>query len=212
MKLLLLDFETVDEGITLGLGAGWVFATNNLETVRFEIVGWSLSILDTETMEFQEPSYYPMNHCNKLILMKYINSTQGIIAHNITYELGCLEVLEINVENKKLYDTAIIAKLYNNEIEHKAGRSAFSLENLSEVFLTKEQRKAIDILIDSAIENKLVLEPKRKGYSIERFRDKVEKWCYQNMDRLSEEVVGKYCNQDLVATGNLFKLFCEAEK
>lgn len=213
MRLLLLDFETVDEGIQKGLGPGWVFKANGLDTVRFQIVGWSTSILDTDTMTFTNPCYKDVTKilCTNS-LISYISECDGIIAHDIRYELGCLEVLEIKVpEDKQLYDTKIMAQLVNNEVEHIAGRSAFSLENLSEVYLPKEQRKAIDILIDAAIENKLVDEPKRKGYNIERFRAAVQKWCYENMDKLPVEAVAEYCNQDLVATANLFKLFIKQD-
>lgn len=219
MRLLLLDFETVDESISLGLGAGWAFAANNLDTVRFEVVGWSTAILDTDTMTFSEPNYFQARtgalqvtpHIgSQSELSNLINKTDGIIAHNTTYELGCLKVLGIDfLKTKKIFDTKIMAQLYFNEVEHLAGRSAFSLENLSEVYLPKEQRKAIDLLIDAAIQNKLVEEPRRKGYNIERFRDKVQKWCYSNMDKLPSNVIGEYCNRDLVATGNLFIKFID---
>lgn len=220
-KLLLLDFESVDFGIQKGLGPGWVFKANGLDTVRFEIAGWSTSILDIDTMMFSGPQYFAyswnlMDNFDREILRTQlsnsINNLDGIIAHDIRYELGCLEVLGIKVtEDKQIYDTKIIAQLVNNEVEHIAGRSAFSLENLSEVYLPKEQRKAIDILVDAAIGNKLVDEPKRKGYNVERFRALVQKWCYENMDKLPVEAVAEYCNQDLVATANLFKLFIKKE-
>lgn len=210
MRFLLLDFETVDEAIGLGLGAGWVFAANGLKTLRFEVVGWSTAILDTDIMEFTRPVYCGNPQTDALLLFSLIDIADGIIAHNVTYELGCLKVMGIDVpKDMKIFDTKIMGQLYNNEVKHISGRSAFSLENLAEVYLPRDQHKAIDILIDSAIDNGHVLPPTRKDYSIERFRKIVEKYCYSNMDKLSQEDVARYCNQDLVATGNLFIKFMQ---
>jgi hypothetical protein len=95
-----------------------------------------------------------------------------------------------------------MAKLYYNELE-----GGFSLDNLSKKYLPADQRKSIDILIDSAINNDLVLKPKRENYNVDRFRDKVKKWCYANLDKIPQEDLASYCNKDIISTGQLFLKF-----
>jgi DNA polymerase I-like protein with 3'-5' exonuclease and polymerase domains len=214
MRLIVLDFETKDPYIDLGLGGGWVYALHNKNHL-FEVTGYGLQWILEEhdgTKVLLPPEYVTLMDWqitpNTLYLKRELEKAEGIIMHNAQYDLGCLKVLGIDIKGLKVYDTKIIAHLYNNTL------MSYSLDNLSKKYLATDLGKNKDVLIDSAINNHLCdhLLPKNKDFDVARFRKKVEKWCYQNMDIIQEkdfEAMAKYATQDVIATANLFLQLCE---
>lgn len=221
MKYLILDFETKDPYISLGLGAGWAFALN-VPTHLFKVLGYSTAIYDTESDQISELRYYTLAGTYKelipgistdelmlAMLEVQLVNCDALIAHNITYELGCLRYLGIHkevIDKLTIFDTVTMSKLYDNTLP------GYSLEILSKLFLKEDQGKNTDLLIDKVIELKLVEPPKREGYNIDNYRRKCRQFAYQNLDILQEkspETVAEYCNADIVATGQLFKYLLE---
>jgi DNA polymerase I-like protein with 3'-5' exonuclease and polymerase domains len=204
---LILDFETKDPYISLGLGAGWVFGIN-VPTHLFKVLGFSFAFYDDKTGELEDLQYVAVKD-NAYETLRYLllQTQHRLIAHNSTYELGCLRSLGFSKEEIDqiiVYDTVIMAKLFDNTL------LGYDLESLSKLFLNKDQRKNTDLLIDKVIELKLVPEPKRAGYNVDNFRRKCKQFAYQNLDVLQEqayETVADYCNADIIATGQLFKYF-----
>ncbi len=201
MILGLLDFETLDLYLkNRKLGAGWPYGLNVPDS-DFKVLGGSMAVIDTDTKNFIElPVYHKNDSSLKDKLQEFINRVDGIVGHNLSYDLGCLEYLRVVYEHKDIYDTLIIAKLYCNEIRD------FSLDSLSKLFLAKEYRKKKNVLVESAIKHRLIKSPK-EGCNLKLYNSKAERFCYDNLDKIQAidfEAVAEYCNFDLVATGHLF--------
>ena len=190
MRLLTIDMETVDKYIGLGLGGGWCYPRNE---EMFRALGWSTQELCSGNVEYR---VYLQD--NLRVLKTELNTYDGIIGHNLAYDLGCLEWLGIDTHKLLVYDILIISKLYNNELH------SHSLDSLAKEYLNIDTQKQNDLLIKCAIETGLVALPKRIGYSQERFYKKVLAWCKTNMDKLPVEVVATYCNADVKVTSELF--------
>lgn len=196
-NLLLLDFETSDKAIGLDLGAGYIFP--NL----FKVLGWSTAILDTTTKQIQMPCYVRHTDDWKQCLFRLIDKFDGIIAHNAQYELGILQYLGMDISKLKVYDTMIIAKLYDNNLFQ------YNLEALSKKFLNKDLQKNKDLLGEVVRKHKLLKTPKGGDVNpdTKTYLTRATKWAYSNMDKIQElepEIMAEYCNQDLIATGHLF--------
>lgn len=208
-NLLILDFETVDKYLSkeINLGEGWTYAIHNKNEQLFKVLGWGLSYIAMS----KDANIYCFNNEDSLAMLKQkLLDCDGIVGHNLQYELGCLKYLGIDIRNKKIYDTMIIAKLYDNTLFN------YSLEALSEKYLLAEYHKDKNILINGAIDHQLCehLKPKTAKASIERYLANVGKWCYSNMDILQSrcpEVMAKYCIQDLISTRELFKFLVKVE-
>lgn len=210
MKYLVLDFETKDPYIGLGLGAGWVYALHNPNSL-FRVIGFSTCSIDNHDPAIKEPlgdpsaPYY--STVNEVpLLNRALQEHDAVVFHNAQYDLGCLLSLGINIDNLVVYDTKIIAHLYDNRLQ------SYSLDYLAKLYLPAEQQKKAESLEDAAIKLGLVkhLLPKREEYNERLFRMKVKKWCYENMDVIQEadfKTMAYYANQDAIVTANLFKFF-----
>lgn len=196
MKVLVLDFESRDPYIKLGYGAGWVFSLH-VQTSIFKLLGYSHATYDMETGELTKPDYVTDLDKNKLEkLLADHNNT--VVMHNAPYDLGCLLVMGIDIKRLKVYDTMIIAKLYDNRL------MSYSLDNLSKRYLQASESKAVELLIDSVIRTEISgINPDTKTA-----RDRIKKWAYENLDLVQSsdlQAVADYANQDIIATANLFK-------
>lgn len=197
MNLLLIDFETSDKAIGLDLGAGYIFPS------LFKVLGWSSAFLDTTTRQIQKPCYARYSDGWAPILLELISKSDGIIAHNAQYEVGILQFLGVDIFKLKVYDTMIIAKLYDNNLFQ------YNLEALSKKYLTQELRKNKHILGEVVKKHRLMKTPTGAAINTETktYLTRATKWAYNNMDKIQElepEIMAEYCNQDLIATGNLF--------
>lgn len=180
-NLLFLDFETKDEGLNGSLGPGWPYK-NKLKVLGFS---WSVD---------QSP---PRWSTDIKFLKNLIKSSDYIVAHNASYELGVLEFLRIDFSNKIIIDTVILAKLYNNNL------NSYSLNYLGKTYLNDE--KFEEEFIKIAEELKLVKTV---------VQDRI-KYCKGNMDVVYEnfpEVVIKYANQDVELLIKLYRFLSDKLK
>ncbi len=203
-SLLCLDFETVDPYIGLNLGPGWVYE-HHLKQGKFKVIGWSdCCINDDNTIT--ESIYYHDIEYDKAYLFKRLDRADGIIMHNAPYDIGCLIVLGYPLEKIKklqIYDTKIMAKLYDNQ------RSSYSLDDLSKDFLPVEMQKKKSALADIVQKHELLRtksnKPRKPGTST-YIRDAMA-YAYTHMDILQEkepDLMAYYANQDTIATAHVY--------
>lgn len=197
MKYLLLDFETKDPYIGLGLGAGYPFALN-VSTHLFKVLGYSYAIMEQDIIS--EPSYHVINEDTVNQLRLLLSNTDVVVMHNAPYDLGCLMVLGIDITPLQVIDTKIVAKLYDNTL------MSYSLEPLSEKYLHVDSRKNKGILVDFIKQSGI------SGINPDTLTAKTRmlKWAYENMDIIQNtdlKVMADYANQDITATGELLKYY-----
>lgn len=200
----------------------------------FRAIGFSY--LHVENNVLTDSTYIALNHINTPLmggvsqtkiaglglLKSLLASCNGVIMHNAQYDLGCLLTLGIDIKDLKVYDTKIIACLYDNT------NPSFSLDPLSKKYLPSEQQKGINILLNTAIKGQLCpdLLPKRykKGFTFniedpasslsDASYKKIKDWCYSSMDIIQEysfSAMSEYACLDTVATANLFLKFVDLE-
>lgn len=203
--MLVIDFETVDPYLDLGLGPGWVYEYH-LKENKFKVIGWSVcSIIDNEIGN----SIYYQDGIKDLFDL--INTHDTLIGHNLPYDLGCLIQLGYPIEElkkKKFYDTKIMAKLYNNQ------NGSFSLDTLSRQFLPSELQKKKGALVEIVKKHSLLKTKtgKARDPNTSTYIRDAESYAYKNMDKLQEvepDLMAYYANQDTQATAYLYKLFKE---
>ena len=125
MKLLVIDFETKDPYITRKLGAGWAFGYN-VTNHDFKVLGAALKTHDNKI-------YYETNLNNILDVVK---NHDTLLAHNASYELGCLHFLlkhcnrkDIDLKSYKILDTKLLFKLHNSAL------LSYTLDSLAKKYL-----------------------------------------------------------------------------
>ena len=208
-SIVYIDFETNDPFISRKLGAGWVFAVNT-DTKDFKVLGCSVL----------EPGKEPIYLTDMNILMQIVSTYDAICAHNATYELGCLKVLEKQYpdfkgisDKLKIYDTKLLYKLYDNTL------LSYSLDGLSKKYLKAE--KGYDKLIDavwkldiypwkkSELTAKFKAEAQGFNYVRERPVDKkLLKFAYENMgliQQLDLTTMSEYAILDVVLCKELYQ-------
>jgi len=176
MDILFLDFETKDRGIDAGLGAGWPY--NNL----VDVIGYSYALGDA-------PVRWSTCH-NKLKAL--VESVEAIACHNASYDVGILIMLGIDISQVLIYDTLIMAKLYDNSY------LSYSLNKLSEKFFNevKLEEKFKDIAVELKLVKSKTMDP--------------VKYCKINLDKVYAaypDVVIDYANQDVELLRKLFYKF-----
>lgn len=177
--MLFLDFETKDHGKLLGLGAGWPYN-------RVDIIGYAYAFDDCQVNWLEDVK----------TLESIVALSDAIICHNAVYDVGILHMLGVNYADKLIYDTQIIAKLYNNTL------ISHGLNSLSRLYLNDEKEETAFISI--AKELRLVKSSARDPI----------KYCKENLDvvyKYYPTVVIDYACQDVALTRDLFKFFFEDE-
>jgi DNA polymerase I-like protein with 3'-5' exonuclease and polymerase domains len=202
MNLLCLDFETKDPYIRLGLGAGWVYKIH-VENSTFKVLGYSLCWI---TNHIKAPSYHRISELD--YLKHSLDQADGVIMHNAQYDLGCLRALGIEIKNLKVYDTKIIAQLYDNNLQ------SYSLDNLSKLYLPQDQQKKKSSLADSVKKHHLLRTPggRDPDENAATYMQRAAKFAIENMDVMQEvdfAAVAEYANYDTIATANLFLKYIE---
>src|SRR3989304_5772333 len=105
---LVIDFETVDPYLET-LGSGWVHG-------QMQVIGASLRLDSSQSAFFvTDPS----------TIKQYVRSADVLIAHNAMYDFGILQMWGVDLSNKYLVDTLLMAKLYNTTL------ISYALEDLA---------------------------------------------------------------------------------
>lgn len=206
-SILYIDMETKDDFIKMKLGAGWVFKYHT-NTDKFKILGCAVKSNDGESRYITD--------WNELATL--MSQHDAIAAHNATYELGILKVLEkdypaIRSSHKKIYDTKLLYKLFNNQLQ------SYSLDSLAKQYLNT--KKGYNILADIVWNNGLYPWTKTeltaktkaevKGIDFTRVKPteaKLTKFAYEHMDLLQEvafEEIAKYAVLDVELCHQLLK-------
>jgi len=203
MRLLVLDFETKDPYLSkeLNLGPGWVYMIHNPTAKLAFPIGFSFCFIENNIIS--EPKYLAMTEQNLGALKDLVRENKNIIMHNAQYDLGYLLACGVSISDIQVYDTKVMAKLYNNTLERGVG---YHLEGLSDLYLSKDQQKEKFNLIEVVRANKLIsMSAERKSFS-----KKAIDFAYSNMDLIQKtdfEAMARYAKQDIVATANLFIKF-----
>lgn len=208
-KFLVFDFETKDPYISLGLGAGWVFPLH-IQNALSRVIGVSYCLVDLDTKEMTSRIYLDLDIQGNLIgteldevyqniskFSRLIQKYKKVIAHNAQYDLGYLLTLGIDIKDLEVYDTKIIAQLYDNSL------MSYSLDFLSKKYLKQKDQKDKGSLVDIVTAHKLIkMKPTCKSYY-----KRAMKFVYENMDvlqRLDFNTMAHYANLDTTATAKLF--------
>lgn len=193
-KILVLDFETKDPYIGMGLGSGWVYYYHHRDKSLFKVLGMAYKSLGEDSIGWTD------DHKE---IVSLVQEQDVLVAHNADYDIGILKAIFHHNSipwdaDKLIIDTVIWAKLHDSSL------SSYSLDYLSKKYLG--QRKTSDSLALSAFRSgcypwlKAELEEKRKAekngitYVREvRDRNKLEKWTKENMD-----IVYENCRYQLI--------------
>ncbi len=139
MNYIVLDFETDDPWINEGWGSGWpekkaIFlcaaAQLNLKALMNSCHltsegSFSARIYTTTQSLLSELKYFVEESYEPIV----------IVAHNAQYEAGILHSYGFDIESVTWIDTAILAKLFYNNLHD------FSLNSLAKIYLLKSLRK-----------------------------------------------------------------------
>jgi DNA polymerase I-like protein with 3'-5' exonuclease and polymerase domains len=206
MKYVVLDIETKDPYIDRGLGSGWVYKHHTLPNCDYKLLG-------TAYKSYDGSSGYITN-LNELQVIA--DAHDSIICHNASYDIGGLSAYGVlRLEDKDLYDTEIMSRLYNSSL------LSHSLDILARKYLkmTKDNKglcdKVHELDLYPYLKKELTAKARAEKLGEEWVRDrpdekKLEKWCKSNMDIIqasSRETVAKYAIQDVECTEKLFLYF-----
>src|SRR5574338_1278654 len=204
-KGLVLDFETVDPYLSRDLGPGWVYKVHNPKS-PFRCIGFSYMMIGGWGQDLKEQAIYRKVTLETIAgLEGFLRNCDYIVFHNAPYDLGCLRSLGIDISKLRVFDTKVMALLYDNTLE------STGLGDLSKKFLPTEKRKETERLYEAVIElSKKGLTPfKRKVpdsdnpsdfkspedymYGLvpeviwgKRYIQDMTKWAYQHMDVIQE--------------------------
>lgn len=199
--MIVIDFETSDPFIGAGYGAGWTFALRGYTKPEFKLLGASIKIDDK-----------PAEYITDLKKLASICSTQTeFIAHNAQYDIGCLLVLfkqmgyDWDWSNVTFYDTLALAKLVRQDLFN------YSLENLSKEYGQTLKDKAVlcNYSWESGLYQKWYHETYDRNSHTRPKDERLFSWAITNLEHLPEQIVGDYCNSDVEATYDLYKIFME---
>lgn len=199
MRFLVLDFETKDPYLskTIDLGPGWVYKLH-IPTALSRAIGFSFCFIDDK--EVSKSQYLAITDQNVQLLKDLIRDNPNVVMHNAQYDLGFLLTLGVDINNIKVYDTKIIAQLYDNTL------MSYSLDSLSKIYLPQESQKEKFNLVNIVEKHSLIkMNPKCKTYT-----QAATKFAYENMDILQDldfDTMAQYANQDTMATANLLIKF-----
>lgn len=179
IKLLTFDAETKDPRLCMGKGVSWPYGTLETYCVGVKIDDEPTFVIDIERDGTDQ-------------LRDLIERSDALLAHNLQYELGMLESLNIPYKGKTLYDTMLASKLIRN-IRMRHDLDSLAKDYLGDKKDNAELEKVADELgiVKSKVQNKVNLVKK-------------------NMDLLyyhDKEIMFKYCIKDVDLTKRLHDLF-----
>ncbi len=196
MNYIVLDFETDDPWINEGWGSGWpekkaIFlcaaAQLNLKALMNSCHltsegSFSARIYTTTQSLLSELKYFVEESYEPIV----------IVAHNAQYEAGILHSYGFDIESVTWIDTAILAKLFYNNLHD------FSLNSLAKIYLGEEKKD--EKLGEIAKELGLVKTCKSDPIKIAK---KNMALIYKRCPKTVED----YCQADVDQTHRLFKYF-----
>ena len=177
---LIIDAETWDPHLG-DLGAGWVYG-------NLKVLGFGLQVDDGEPFWLED----------KEEILSWARKADTIVAHNLQYDLGILYSWGLDLTDKLVVDTIILAKLNNNSLP------SYSLDNLSKSL--HGLSKSTDSLGQVVLDNGLYQDRNQKNIKTLDLK-KATKYAYENMHRVFEvapSIVVEYCLQDIKLTKILF--------
>jgi len=195
--MLTIDFETVDPYITLGFGAGWVFALNHGKE-DFKLLGASIK----ESANHETVYVTDLEHLKDVVLDHH-----ELVMHNAAYDVGCLMVLfkddpRFVLRDYTIYDTMIMAKLHNQDF------FSYSLANLGTQFelpVVKNSSLLWDYAWDTGIYQAHIKETRDINKHTRPTDSVMDKFCKTHMDLFPVDLVGMYANYDVDATHSLYQ-------
>jgi len=206
MSILVLDFETKDPYLSLGLGGGWVYGLVYKKTDA-EILGMAVA-------GDEKPRYIT----DKKEMLEVARKHSTLVMHNAAYDLGFLLMLGMSMSEiykKRIFDTKLAARLYDSNL------MSYSLDSLSKLYCnTKKISGSLGDALWEAdlypwLKREITAKTKadKEGKPYERTRPsqaKLNSYAIKHMKELQEanlEAVAKYAIADAQATEELMKTF-----
>lgn len=180
---LIIDFETFDPHLE-DLGSGWVYGT-------LQVIGAGLQVDEGE----------PFWLTDKEEILSWARKADVIVAHNLQYDLGILYSWGLDLKDKLIIDTIILAKLTDNSLP------SYSLDNLSKSL--SGSHKFTTSLGEVVLKYGLYQDKNGKAINTTEIK-KATKYAYENMNRIyavAPEVVIEYCLQDIRLTKRLLEQY-----
>jgi DNA polymerase I-like protein with 3'-5' exonuclease and polymerase domains len=202
-RILVLDFETKDPLLKVA-GPGWA-------TGKQTVIGGSFLPYVEEEVILHNPVWLE----SEAQIKELVDNADVLVAHNAQYDLGILHKMGINIFNKKVIDTMLLAQLYDNTLNTRykgmdPDMIGYSLKSLSMRYFN--DRKHIDEIGVFVRDQGLYTDSKGKNIKTKDL-GKCTKWAYENLDLVfnhSEEgkkLVTSYCDQDVVLCNKLYQFF-----
>ena len=193
MSEFVLDFETVDPLISEGYGSGWAYELN-YKLGKLKILGaacygngYDEYITDRE-------------HFKEVIL-----SQDNIIAHNIAYDWGVLQVLfegddRFKPDQYTLYDTLVMTKMSDQN------HMSYSLDSLSKAYggPRKDTKLLLDYVYNSGLYGAHKLETTGRKTHVRPSDSLLSEYAYTHMDLIPVATVAEYALADAHATMHLY--------
>lgn len=192
MNICIIDFETYDPYIKRKLGAGWAYKLN-VKNSDFKILCAAVKN-DLNTAPYIVTN---MEHIKDIVSIADI-----LVMHNASYDLGCLltiGVTEEELKTKKIYDTEVMARLYDNTL------TSYSLDALAKHYFQEDKGYEDLALAVLRYEQQL-------GYKLRSNHTTKDqcKFAYENMDKMWEicpNIISEYALLDIDLTEKLFNKF-----
>lgn len=202
MSVIVIDFETKDPYIGRDLGAGWVYKYHNYQNCDFEVLcmAWYDGKKSGVCTDFSEIP---------CILAGY----DTIVAHNASYDIGCLMVLGYESLVNDLYGnivcTLMAAKLYDSSM------MSYGLDFLCRKWL--KTKKTTDDMAKAMYDRHVYpLTKKEQGINFRQpyeelstqVKSRVKNWTMSNLDiciKEAPDVVNDYALQDCVLCYDLLE-------
>lgn len=181
--IITIDFETWDPYLKK-LGSGWVHG-------MITVLGASIKVDDGKT------KYYR----NKKDIISICEKATTLIAHNAQYDLGILMMWGMDLSDKVLVDTLVLAVLNDNTEER------YSLDYLSNKYLGMSKNNSV--FADVVYEHKLYKDARGKHINTKEHA-RLLKYAMANLHEIENvrpELVEEYCNHDVEMCYGIYKLF-----
>lgn len=212
MTVLVIDFETKDPYIDKGVGAGWVYGIN-VKNSPFRVLGVAIKEDEKESKYFEDR---PMKKEHlSFILSQYIRKADTLVMHNASYDLGCLDYLNVDYSHCTIFDTMIAGKIHDSSL------MSYSLDNLANKYLSHQKKSSLlgDAIWEAGVypwlAKELTEQAKANKNGIEYVRtkpdqSKLDKFAKANMDLVQDlvpEAMAEYAKADVDLTYKLYKYY-----